>query len=200
MERISTSDDPGPLLNAALNNELRPTLFLAQLSNLMAGNISIIHGVTDSSRTFMGEESAGVSAIETAVAQIQHGQGEVFLVGGAYIAERADMMMLMDFGHTLWRGEHNSVWSREDTEGGMIMGSAGAFLILESKQHAQSRDIKPYARIKRVVSDRCDRQPGSARKVADSRPNPCRTTARFVRLLRCATAIGRGTRLFRQLV
>jgi 3-oxoacyl-[acyl-carrier-protein] synthase II len=155
-------------LNAALNNELRPTLFLAQLSNLMAGNISIIHGVTDSSRTFMGEESAGVSAIETAVAQIQHGQGEVFLVGGAYIAERADMMMLMDFGHTLWRGEHNSVWSREDTEGGMIMGSAGAFLILESKQHAQSRDIKPYARIKRVVSDRCDRQPGSARKVADS--------------------------------
>jgi 3-oxoacyl-[acyl-carrier-protein] synthase II len=168
MERISTSDDPGPILNAALNNELRPTLFLAQLSNLMAGNISIIHGVTDSSRTFMGEESAGVSAIETAVAQIQHGQGEVFLVGGAYIAERADMMMLMDFGHTLWRGEHNSVWSREDTEGGMIMGSAGAFLILESKQHAQSRDIKPYARIKRVVSDRCDRQPGSARKVADS--------------------------------
>ena len=37
-------------------NDLRPTLFLAQLSNLLAGNISIVHGVTGSSRTFMGEE------------------------------------------------------------------------------------------------------------------------------------------------
>lgn len=108
MEELSQSDNPGAQLNASLNRDLRPTLFLAQLSNLMAGNISIVHGVTDSSRTFMGEESAGVSAIETAVAQIQHGQGEIFLVGGAYIAERADMMMLMEFGHTLWQGEHNS--------------------------------------------------------------------------------------------
>ncbi len=138
MEKISGVDDPGPILNAALNSELRPTLFLAQLSNLMAGNISIVHGVTDSSRTFMGETSAGVSAIETAVAQIEHGQGDIFLVGGAYIAERADMSMLMEFGHTLWQGEHGSVWSREDTDGGMVMGSAGVFLILESRATRRS--------------------------------------------------------------
>ena len=42
--------------------DLRPTLFLAQLSNLLAGNISIVHGVTGASRTFMGEESSGVDA------------------------------------------------------------------------------------------------------------------------------------------
>ena len=47
-------------------NDLRPTLFLAQLSNLLAGNISIVHGVTGSSRTFMGEESAGVDAVRIA--------------------------------------------------------------------------------------------------------------------------------------
>jgi 3-oxoacyl-[acyl-carrier-protein] synthase II len=168
MEKIHGADNPGPLLNEALNSELRPTLFLAQLSNLMAGNISIVHGVTDSSRTFMGEEAAGVSAVETAVAQIQHGQGEIFLVGGAYIAERADMSMLMEFGHTLWQGEPGSVWSREDTDGGMVMGSAGAFLILESRQHAEARGAKPYARINKVVSDRCNRQAGAARQVADS--------------------------------
>ena len=167
MEKISGAENPGQILNTSLNGELRPTLFLAQLSNLMAGNISIVHGVTDSSRTFMGEESAGVSAIETAVAQIQHGQGEVFLVGGAYIAERADMSMLMEFGHTLWQGEPGSIWSREDTDGGMVMGSAGAFLILESREHAEARGAKPYARINKVVADRCTRQPGAARKVAD---------------------------------
>jgi len=168
MELVKDADDPGPTLNASLTGELRPTLFLAQLSNLMAGNISIVHGVTDSSRTFMGEESAGVSAVETAVAQIQHGQGEVFLVGGAYIAERADMCMLMEFGHTLWQGEHGSVWSRENTEGGMVMGSAGAFLILESREHAEARGVKPYARINKVVADRCTRQAGDARNVAEN--------------------------------
>jgi len=167
MEKIEGVENPGPILNASLTSELRPTLFLAQLSNLMAGNISIVHRVTDSSRTFMGEEAAGVSAIETAVAQIQHGQGEVFLVGGAYIAERADMMMLMEFAHTLWQGEHCPVWSREDTDGGMIMGSAGAFLVLESRAHAEARGVKPYARISQVESDRCNRQPGAAREVAD---------------------------------
>ena len=36
---------PG-FLNERLMNDLRPTLFLAQLSNLLAGNISIVHGVT----------------------------------------------------------------------------------------------------------------------------------------------------------
>ncbi|MDZ7824443.1 MAG: hypothetical protein U5K75_10695 [Ahrensia sp.] len=44
------------LLNDKLTSELRPTLFLSQLSNLLAGNISIVHKVTGSSRTFLGEE------------------------------------------------------------------------------------------------------------------------------------------------
>ena len=48
-------------LNERLMSDLRPTLFLAQLSNLLAGNISIVHGVTGLSRTFMGEEAAGTS-------------------------------------------------------------------------------------------------------------------------------------------
>ena len=49
----------------------------------------------------------------------------------------------------------------------MILGSAGVFLILESRKHAEARGAKPYARINRVVSDRCNRQPGAARQNAD---------------------------------
>ena len=70
-------------------SDLRPTLFLAQLSNLLAGNISIVHGVTGSSRTFMGEESAGVDAVRIALARIAAGQSDIALVGGAYNGERA---------------------------------------------------------------------------------------------------------------
>jgi 3-oxoacyl-[acyl-carrier-protein] synthase II len=85
--------DPDAFLNEHLMNDLRPTLFLAQLSNLMAGNISIVHGVTGSSRTFMGEEPAGVDAVRIAVARIVTGQSEIGLVGGAYNAERLDVLL-----------------------------------------------------------------------------------------------------------
>src|SRR5262249_44448129 len=64
------SANPGIFLNETLMSDLRPTLFLAQLSNLLAGNISIVHGVTGSSRTFMGEEAAGVDAVRIAWARI----------------------------------------------------------------------------------------------------------------------------------
>ena len=65
------TNDRRLLLNQKLMTDLRPTLFLAQLSNLLAGNISIVHKVTGSSRTFMGEEGAGVAAVETAAARIR---------------------------------------------------------------------------------------------------------------------------------
>ncbi len=68
--------DPDAFLNERLMSDLRPTLFLAQLSNLLAGNISIVHGVTGSSRTFMGEEAAGVDAVRIALARIAAGQSE----------------------------------------------------------------------------------------------------------------------------
>src|SRR6185312_12698602 len=47
-ERTKGNADPA-YLNSRLMSDLRPTLFLAQLSNLLAGNISIVHGVTGSS-------------------------------------------------------------------------------------------------------------------------------------------------------
>ncbi len=77
------AEKPGAFLNERLMNDLRPTLFLAQLPNLLAGNISIVHGVVGSSRTFLGEESAGVDAVRVAQARVAAGQSEVTLVGGA---------------------------------------------------------------------------------------------------------------------
>src|SRR3954468_5166596 len=78
-------------INERLMSDLRPTLFLAQLSNLLAGNISIVHGVTGSSRTFMGEEAAGVDAVRIALARIEAGQSDIVLVGGAHNGERRDL-------------------------------------------------------------------------------------------------------------
>src|SRR4026208_2590810 len=90
-------------VNERLMNDLRPTLFLAQLSNLLAGNISIVHGVTGSSRTFMGEEQCGVEAVRIAHARIAAGQSDLALVGGAYNAERWEVILHFALGRCLAR-------------------------------------------------------------------------------------------------
>jgi 3-oxoacyl-[acyl-carrier-protein] synthase II len=104
LDAVRDSKDPAASLTEPLLTNLRPTLFLSQLSNLLAGNISIVHHVTGSSRTFMGEELCGAMALEVAMRRIQCGQGDVFLVGGAYNAEREDMLLFLEIGQHLWQG------------------------------------------------------------------------------------------------
>lgn len=154
--------DPGQYLNEHLLGDLRPTLFLAQLSNLLAGNISIVHGVTGSSRTFMGEEAAGADAVRIACARIAAGQGDVMLVGGSYNAQRPDVLLHYELGGLLRRPPFQGVWSRQATGGGMVMGSFGCFLVIESRAHAISRGATPVAHIAAIRTDRCRRGPGEA--------------------------------------
>src|ERR1700754_5044145 len=125
-------------LNERLLNDLRPTLFLAQLSNLLAGNIAIVHGVCGTSRTFMGEEAAGFDAARIALARIAAGQSDIALIGGAQNGERKDLLVLYEFGDYNLRGEFSPVWARGE-HSGFALGSAGAFLVIESKEHALAR-------------------------------------------------------------
>jgi 3-oxoacyl-[acyl-carrier-protein] synthase II len=144
-------------VNERLMSDLRPTLFLAQLSNLLAGNISIVHGVTGSSRTFMGEELAGIEAVRVAHARIAAGQSDLALVGGAYNAERWEVLLQYVLGRRLARGAPKSVWDRH----GMEIGTMGAFLVLEEKAHAVQRGAKPFGRLTAVISDHTKRTPGA---------------------------------------
>ena len=151
--------DPAAFLNERLMSDLRPTLFLAQLSNLLAGNISIVHGVTGSSRTFMGEEAAGVDAVRVAHARIKSGQSDIALVGGSHNGERKDLLLLYDAGGHMLRDAFRPIWQRRDAPG-MVLGSLGAFLVLEARTHAEARDAKPLARLAGVVSERSRRTTG----------------------------------------
>lgn len=163
LETIRDRNDDDIKANEILPSNLRPTLFLAQLSNLLAGNISIVHKVTGSSRTFMGEEMAGVAAVETAMRRIRADQGDLFLVGGAFNAEREDILLNFELGGMLLRGRHKSIWERADGAGsGLAPASVGAFLVLEDSAKAEARGARIYAEIGDVVSGRCNREHGSA--------------------------------------
>src|SRR6476619_6937598 len=156
---ITHAANPAAFLNERLMSDLRPTLFLAQLSNLLAGNISIVHGVTGSSRTFMGEESAGVDAVRIALSRIESGQSEIALVGGSHNSERPDLLMLYEFGGFALKDKYAPVWQRE-AHPGFALAGMGAFLVIESRAHAQARGANCIARLSAVLSDRSKRQPG----------------------------------------
>jgi 3-oxoacyl-[acyl-carrier-protein] synthase II len=177
----------GALLNERLASGLRPTLFLAQLSNLLAGNISIVHGVTGSSRTFMGEEAAGADAVRIAAARLAEGRGGIALVGGAYAAGRWDMLLLYALGGVLRRGAWAPMAERAGAEGGMVMGSVGAFLVLETRSHAEVRGAKAFAELA-VVST------GSARRTGQdtSRASAAALVGSMRSLLRPGYAVVSG--------
>ena len=160
LTRIRTALDPGVFLNERLMGDLRPTLFLAQLSNLLAGNISIVHGITGPTRTFMGEEQSGVDALRIAHARIASGQADIVLVGGSYNGERPDVLMVCAMGGYVWSGPFVSVWDRPPQGGGFILGSGAAFLMLEARAHADARGVTPLARVAAVAAGRTRRAPG----------------------------------------
>jgi 3-oxoacyl-[acyl-carrier-protein] synthase II len=173
---LPKTDDPGLLLNERLMSDLRPTLFLAQLSNLLAGNISVVHGVVGASRTFMGEEASGVDAVRIACARIADGSSEIVLAGGSYNAERPDVLLHYEMGRLLWKQPFAGVQQRLPAGGGMLLGSVGCFLVIESRAHAEKRGASAIARIAGVQSDRCNRAPGAAtanaqRQLAALQPN-----------------------------
>ncbi|RAI58622.1 beta-ketoacyl-ACP synthase [Roseicella frigidaeris] len=152
--------EAGERLNALLASGLRPTLFLAQLSNLLAGNISIVHGVTGSSRTLMGEEAAGADAVRIAAARLAEGRGGIALVGGAYVAGRWDMLLLHAASGELRRGPWVPLAERPADGPGLVTGSAAAFLVLETETHARGRGAGGLARLGPVRS-------GAARRTAE---------------------------------
>jgi len=160
---VRKSNKREAFVNERLMSDLRPTLFLAQLPNLLAGNISLVHGVVGSSRTFMGEEASGVDALRVAHARIAAGQSELTLVGGAYNGTRWDLVLLFRLGTPLLEGQFKPVWDR-GPEGALTLAAMGAFLVMESREHAEKRGAKPLARLASVQSSRNLRKAGESEK------------------------------------
>jgi 3-oxoacyl-[acyl-carrier-protein] synthase II len=158
---LRQTNQPGAFLNEHLMSDLRPTLFLAQLPNLLAGNISLVHGVVGSSRTFMGEEFAGVDAVRVGQARIAAGQSDLALVGGAYNGARWDILLASQLCREglLLQDKFASVWDR-GPKGAAATATLGAFVVLESREHAEKRGARGRARLAPVLSSRSQRREG----------------------------------------
>ncbi len=140
-------EDREAWLHQRLASGLRPTLFLAQLPNLLAGSISIVHKVAGSSRTLMGEEGAGAEALRVAAARIAAGTAGMVLVGAGLVAERWDILLV--FAAAMHRG----AWCPAAERARMVLGSQAGFLVLESESHAKARGARILAALRDVRVD-----------------------------------------------
>jgi 3-oxoacyl-[acyl-carrier-protein] synthase II len=67
--------------------------------------------------------------------------------------------MLYAVGGYALKAPHESVWERAQRGGGFALGSMGAFLVLEAREHAEARRARPLGRLARVLSGRSPRGP-----------------------------------------
>jgi 3-oxoacyl-[acyl-carrier-protein] synthase II len=109
----------------------------------------------------MGEELASIDALQITLGRIASGQSDITLVGGSYNADRSDAVMLYEFGGYCLKGDFRPVWDRAPG-GGFALGSLGAFIVVESRAHAQARGVKPIARLSAAANGYSNRaNPGA---------------------------------------
>jgi 3-oxoacyl-[acyl-carrier-protein] synthase II len=71
--------------------------------------------------------------------------------------------MLYEFGGFALKDKYAPVWQRE-VHPGFALAGMGAFLVIESRAHAEARGAKCIARLSAVLSDRNRRDPGDVTK------------------------------------
>jgi 3-oxoacyl-[acyl-carrier-protein] synthase II len=153
LQAVRGASDPAVRLNEMLMRELRPTFFLGQLPNLLAGNIAIVHGVAGSARVLLGDEEAGIDAVRIAAARIASGESECILAGGSYNGSRKDSLLYLVAAGQALCGEWRPVFERAACGGGIVLGSIGAFMVLEAAAAARARGATPIAKLTSVVAD-----------------------------------------------
>ena len=66
-------------------------------------------------------------------------------------------MLIYEFAGLNWKAAPVPAWQR-GPHGGFALGSLGAFLVLESRDHAARRGARAVVRLSAVLADRTKRQ------------------------------------------
>ena len=114
----------------------------------------------------MGEEGAAVSAVDIAASRIRSGQSTHALVGGALNAEQANTLLGYELGRYLhrgpWRPSGTARFRGRRPHSRVRRGFPGA----ESREHAEKRGARAYARLARIESGNARRGDGYAAALA----------------------------------
>lgn len=169
------------LINQLLGG-LRPTAFLSRIPNLLAANISIVHALTGSSRTFVGGVLGGTAALEQACAEILRGDSDILVTGGSIVGTRFELLRKIYAQKQAGGSELDPLWQRSNQ---MVVGSAAVFLVLESKEHADKRGasslatLKPHARFRTTRENHAAQLQNHLEQLTGPQPVMCNYSGAF---------------------
>ena len=83
--------------------------------------------------------------------------------------ERPDLLALYEFADFNLKDKFVPVWARDKDHNGFALGSAGAFLVLESREHASQVPLAEPSRPELQAADHQGEHRDPCREVADPR-------------------------------
>ena len=134
--------------NAAMH-DIFPLWMLKYLPNMAACHIGIAHDARGPNNTIMQGENSSLMALMEATSYIQRGLADVVLTGGAgsRISEAA-LPFRGPVDVSLSNADPTTVSRPFDADRtGMVNGEGAGVLVLESREHAQKRGARIWARV-----------------------------------------------------
>ena len=117
-------------LNTALMDEVKPTLILSELPNLLASNIAIVHKITGNSLTLMGDNiNGGGQALALAYQKLQQGATKrVIIATVSSWPHSQEHLLTFAAAKKLLTDKFLPVWQR--SLGGICFGAAAGCIVL----------------------------------------------------------------------
>ena len=124
--------------------QMIPLWMLKYLPNMTASHIGIAHGARGANNSIVQGDCSSLLAMIEAISVIQRGIADVALTGGA--GDRMDVTPVMYRGDSnlSHRNDEPAKASRpfDANRDGMVIGEAASTIVLETREHAESRGAK----------------------------------------------------------
>lgn len=118
------------------------------LTNLAAGQVSIVTGAKGPNRTPASACAAGTHAFEGAVTDIMRDRADMMLVGGTESVMNYYGVALTAAPRAYSnRKTSDAARPFDESRDGMVLGEGSAVLVVEAEEHARQRGATPIARI-----------------------------------------------------
>ncbi len=130
-------------------NRIAPLLVPLMISNMAAGNVSIIYGLKGKSLNVVTACATGTNSIGEAFRSIQYGDAEVMLAGGteAAITPIAVAGFIGLTALTSSEDPKRASIPFDKDRSGFVMGEGAGVVVLEELEHAKKRGAKILAEV-----------------------------------------------------
>jgi 3-oxoacyl-[acyl-carrier-protein] synthase II len=147
---VKTIESTTRILEEKGARRISPFYIPMTITNMISGNLSIIHGFKGPNLSMVTACSTGTHAIGEAGRLIEYGDADVMIAGGAEAPISPTALAGFSSARALSRrNEDPATASRPWDTGrdGFVMGEGAGILVLEEYEHAEKRGARIYAEL-----------------------------------------------------